>query len=137
LREIGIATIEQSEDIEAWQKGRELCRVIYSATNGSRSGRDYGLCDQVRRASVSIVSNIAEGFEGQNNKTFAQYLYITRASSGEVRSQAYVAPDQDYTTQDTFDEVYTLCKDIARLLTSFITCLEHTLTDNRRLITGN
>ena len=71
------------------------------------------------------MTNIAEGFEGQNNKTFARYLYIARASSGEVRSQAYVALDQNYITQDAFDEVYTLCKDIARLLTSFITYLEH------------
>jgi len=120
-----MATIERFEDIQAWQKGRELCKVIYSATNRSPFQRDHGLCDQIRRASVSIVSNIAEGFEGQNNKTFARYLYIARASSGEVRSQAYVALDQNYITQNTFDEVYTLCKDIARLLTSFITYLEH------------
>ena len=120
-----MATIERFEDIQAWQKGRELCKLIYSATNSSPFQSDYGLCNQIRRASVSIVPNIAEGFEGQNNKTFTRYLYIARASSGEVRSQAYVVLDQNYITQDTFDEVYTLCKDIARLLTSFITYLEH------------
>ena len=116
--------IEKFEDIKSWQKGRELCRLIYGVTRQTTFRRDYGLCDQIRRAAVSIPSNIAEGFESQNNKTFVRYLYIARASSAEVRSQAYIALDQGYIAQETFDEIYRLCRDIARLLTRFIGYLQ-------------
>jgi four helix bundle protein len=116
--------IERFEDIRSWQKGRELCRLVYTATGDGAFARDYGLRDQMRRAAVSILSNIAEGFESQNNKTFTRYLYIARGSAAEVRSQAYIALDQGYITEDTFNRLYSLSKDVARLLTRFIRYLE-------------
>ena len=117
--------IERFEEIHSWQKGRELCKLIYSVTREAAFGRDYGLRDQIRRAEVSIMSNVAEGFETQNNRTFIRHLYIARGSAAEVRVQAYVALDQGYITREEFDQVYNLSKDIARLLTRFITYLEH------------
>jgi four helix bundle protein len=117
-------TIERFEDIKSWQKGRKLCKLVYDVTRQAPFGRDYGLRDQIRRAAVSIPSNIAEGFESQNNRTFIRYLYIARASSAEVRSQAYVALDQGYLPESKFDEIYELCRDIARLVTRFINYLQ-------------
>jgi four helix bundle protein len=116
--------IERFEEIHSWQKGRELCRLVYSITRQSVFARDYGLRDQIRRAAVSIMSNIAEGFESQNNRTFVRHLYIARGSAAEVRAQVYVAPDQEYITKEEFGRLYELTKDIARLLTRFITYLE-------------
>jgi four helix bundle protein len=119
--------IEKFEDIRSWQKGRELCRLIYDVTRQTTFRRDYGLCDQMRRAAVSVTSNIAEGFESQNNKTFVRHLYIARGSSAEVRSQAYIALDQGYVDQPTFDTIYNLCGEIIRLVTKFITYLQRNL----------
>jgi len=117
-------SIERFEDIQSWQKGRELCRLVYAMSREGAFGRDYGLQDQMRRAGVSIISNIAEGFESQNNRGFVRYLYITRASAAELRAQAYVALDQGYITQEQFTQLYELCRDVARLLTRFIAYLE-------------
>ena len=80
--------------------------MVYAVTNKDRFSRDWGLRDQIRRAAVSIVSNIAEGFESQNNRTFVRYRYVAKASCGEVRSQAYVALDQDYASQTEFNAIY-------------------------------
>ena len=117
-------TIERFEDIQAWQKGRELCKLVYGLTQQGAFSRDFGLKDQMRRAAVSIISNIAEGYEGQNNRIFIRYLYIARGSAGEVRSQAYIVLDQGYISQQAFDDLYALTKDIARLLTRLIQYLE-------------
>jgi four helix bundle protein len=91
--------IERFEEIHSWQKGRELCKLVYNVTRQTAFARDYGLRDQMRRAAVSIMSNIAEGFESQNNRTFTRHLYIARGSDAEVRAQAYVALDQEYITK--------------------------------------
>jgi four helix bundle protein len=119
-----MTAIEKFEDIRAWQKGRELCQRVYQTTQQGSLRRDWALCNQMRRAAVSIPSNIAEGFESQNNRTFVRHLYIARGSSAEVRAQAYVALDQGYITQEIFDGIYDLCRDIGRLLTAFIAYLE-------------
>ena len=119
-----MAKIERFEEIQAWQKGRELCELVYQATNKGAFSHDYGLRDQIRRAVVSIVSNIAEGFESQNNRTFVRYLYIAKASSGEVRAQAYVALDQGYISQAEFDTLYALASETSRLIFGFTTYLE-------------
>ncbi len=95
--------IERFEDVKGWQKGRELCREVYRVTNQRVFSRDYGLRDQIWCAAVSVISNIAEGFEGQNNNVFIRHLYIAKGSSGEVRAQAYVALDQGYISQAYFD----------------------------------
>jgi len=116
--------IERFEDVESWKKGRELCKIVYDMTNAGEFRRDYGLRDQIRRASVSVISNIAEGFESQNDRTFIRYLYIAKGSSGEVRAQAYVALDQGYISEEAFKSLYTLATQISRLISGFIKYLE-------------
>jgi four helix bundle protein len=116
--------IERFEDVKSWQKGRELCKMIYAVTNKDRFNRDWGLRDQTRRAAVSIVSNIAEGFESQNNRTFVRYLYVAKASCGDVRSQAYIALDQGYASQTEFDAIYASATETSRLIAGFINYLQ-------------
>ena len=119
-----MATIERFEDVKGWEKGRELCKLVYEATNKAPFSRDYALRDQIRRAAVSIISNIAEGFEGQNDRTFIRHLYIAKGSSGEVRAQAYIAMDQAYITPEVFNEIYALSSETSRLISGLITYLE-------------
>ena len=100
-----MATIVRFEDLEAWKVARELTREIYGLTNTGRFSQDYGLTNQIRKASVSVMSNVAEGFERDGNKEFLSFLSIAKASAGEVRSQLYVAFDQDYVSANDFERV--------------------------------
>jgi len=120
-----MAKIEQFEDIEAWQKARELANDIYTVTNAGPFARDYGLKDQIRRASVSILSNIAEGFERGGNEEFIQFLYIAKGSCGEVRAQLYVAKDQNYITGEQFHDLASQSLHISKMIAGFITYLKH------------
>lgn len=104
-----MATIHRFEDLEAWKIAREVTRDIYALSRKSTFSRDLGLRDQICRASVSIVSNVAEGFKRDGRKEFVNFLSIAKGSSGEVRSQLYVALDQNYITQSDFDSVSTKC----------------------------
>jgi four helix bundle protein len=83
-----MASIRQFEDLVCWQRSRELVKLVYSALNSSK---DFGFKDQIQRASVSVMSNIAEGFESGTRNEFIHYLYISKASAGEVRAQLYIA----------------------------------------------
>ena len=83
-----MATIRRFEDIEAWKKARELNREVYRITRGDLFARDFGLRDQIRRSSVSVLSNIAEGFERDGNAEFKQFLYIAKGSAGELRARS-------------------------------------------------
>ena len=121
-----MARIERFEDIEGWKKGRELCQMVYTFTNKGAFSRDYGLRDQIRRAAISVISNIAEGFETQNDRTFIRHLYIAKGSSGEVRAQSYAALDQGYITQAEFDTLYKTTSEVSRLISGFIKYLEKT-----------
>lgn len=109
-----MGTIKHFEDIEAWKTARELAQSIYSVTNKNPFSRDYGLVDQIRRAAVSIMSNIAEGFESQTDKTFIRYLIIAKSSSGELRSQIYTAFDQKYISKKEFNLIYELSIRVSR-----------------------
>src|SRR6188508_2840872 len=91
-----MAKIERFEDIEAWKHAREITRHIYRATSNGEFAKDFALVNQIRRASISILSNIAEGFERNGDKEFIQFLTIAKGSCGEVRAQLYVASDQKY-----------------------------------------
>ncbi|TAK06448.1 four helix bundle protein, partial [bacterium] len=88
--------VKSFEDLEVWKETRRLSKEIYAATQDAKFSKDFGLRDQIRRAAVSVMSNIAEGFERGGNQEFIQFLYIAKGSCGEVRSQLYVALDQGY-----------------------------------------
>lgn len=115
--------IETFEDVKAWQKARELTKEIYALSNDGQFARDFGLRDQIRRASVSIMSNIAEGFERGSNKEFIQFLFIAKGSAGEVRAQLYVALDQAYINQTTFDHIAKNASEISRMISGLINYL--------------
>ena len=112
------------EDIEAWQLARELTCEVYGATKNVGFNHDYGLSNQIQRASVSIMSNIAEGFERGGNKEFINFLCIAKGSCGEVRSQLYVALDLKYITEEKFDHLCKLCNRISKMLYRLIDVLK-------------
>ncbi len=115
-----MARIERFEDMEAWQKALEMTKALYQLTSAGEFGRDFGLRDQIRRAAVSIMSNIAEGFERGGDKEFRQFLALSKGSAGEVRSQLYVALHIGYIDQAQFDRLYGQASVIGRLLGGFI-----------------
>src|SRR6267142_2803435 len=97
-----MASFKSFEEIEAWKKSRELTKQIYKLTGVGAFAKDFGLKDQIRRACVSIMSNIAEGFERSGTGEFTQFLAMAKGSAGEVRSQLYVALDQRYLSEGEF-----------------------------------
>jgi four helix bundle protein len=111
-----MSKIERFEDLIAWQKARELTSKIYQITNIGEFARDFGLRDQIRRASVSMMSNIAEGFERFNPNEFHHFLSISKASCGEVRSQLYIASDINYVTKEQFFELKTKCEELSKII---------------------
>ncbi len=119
-----MAGITRFEDIQAWQTARQLSKLIYSLTAQGAFAKDFGLKDQIRRAAVSVMSNIAEGFESRTDAQFINFLGSTRASAGEVRSQLYVALDCRYISQEQFNQAYELADKSARQIARFIDYLE-------------
>ena len=101
--------IKRFEDLEGWQIARELTNQIYAITKEGPIARDYGFTEQIRRAALSVMNNIAEGFERGSNKDFAKFLFIARGSAGEVRSMLYIALDQQYLTTETFEHCCNIC----------------------------
>jgi len=116
--------ITRFEDIQAWQTARELTNLVYTLTNRAGFNRDFGLRDQIRRAVVSVMSNIAEGFESRTDVQFINFLGMARASAGEVRAQLYIAHDQGYLKDEEFNETYVLAEKCACQVTRFISYLE-------------
>src|SRR5262245_48648703 len=112
--------IERFEDIASWQKARELTRLVYQNSRTGSFAHDFGLRDQMRQASVSIMSNVAEGFERGGDNEFRQFLSTAKGSCGEVRSQLYVALDQDYPPRPAFDQMYQMTMEISRLTSGFM-----------------
>ena len=116
--------IARFEEIQAWQTARELTNMVYAFTDQANFNRDFGLRDQIRRAVISVMSNIAEGFESRTDVQFINYLGMARASAGEVRAQLYIALDQGYLKEDKFKETYALAEKCARQIARFISYLE-------------
>jgi four helix bundle protein len=116
--------IKKFEDIESWKKSRRLTNEIYRATAIGEFARDFGLKDQLRRATVSILSNIAEGFERGGDKEFSQFLSIAKGSCGEVRAQLYVALDQGYFSTEAFDRLSKNAIEITELLAGLMRYLK-------------
>lgn len=109
------AKIERFEDLIAWQKARELTAEIYRVTNNEKFAKDFGLRNQIRDASVSIMSNIAEGYERYNPKEFHYFLSIAKASCGEVRSHLYVGLDAGYISNEKFAELKFKCEELSKI----------------------
>jgi len=110
----------QFEDLEVWKSARELTNSIYKISNNIAFSKDYGLRDQIRRASVSIISNIAEGYERGGNQELIQFLSIAKGSCGEVRCQLYIAGDHDYITQQELKPLIEQCKRISIMINNFM-----------------
>ncbi len=110
--------------MEVWQIARELVKEIYLITANDNFNRDFGLKNQITRSSVSIMSNIAEGFERKTNKEFIQFLFIAKGSSGEVRSQLYVALDLKYISEIEFEMLLNKTEIISKSLSGFIKYLK-------------
>ena len=108
--------IEKFEDLIAWQKARELTKNIYRVTKQGDFFKDFGLRDQIRRASVSIMSNIAEGFERGGRSEFHQFLVYAKGSCAEFRSQLYVALDAEYIDAITFQNLDVLARETSRIV---------------------
>jgi len=119
-----MATITRFEDIEAWKTARELTRLVYSFTEQGKFAKDFGLKNQIQRASVSVMSNIAEGFESRTQPQFLEYLGRAKASAGEVRCQLYIAIDLQYISQEEFVQVFDLADKSSRQLARFMSYLE-------------
>jgi four helix bundle protein len=117
-------TISRFEDIEAWKTARELTRMIYALTDQGNFAKDFGLKNQIQRASVSIMSNIAEGFESRTQAQFLEYLGHSKASAGEVRCQLYISIDLKYLTQEQFKQAFDLADKSSRQIARFMDYLE-------------
>ncbi len=109
-------SVYRFEDLIAWQRARTLTLEIYRTTRGDPFARDLGLCQQVQRAAVSVMSNIAEGFEKQNRREFGRYLDISKGSLAEVRSLLYVALDVGYITASRSEELFLLVDGVGKVL---------------------
>lgn len=109
-----MSKVERFEDLKVWQAARDAVTAVYQLSSTSSFSRDYALRDQIRRAAVSVPSNVAEGFSRHSNKEFIQFLFIAKGSAAEVQSQLYLALDQKYISQEEFDDVYHQMDTIAR-----------------------
>ena len=120
-----MGTIKSFEEFEVWEIAREITRQVYSLTKRKALEGDYAFKNQICRASISIMSNIAEGYESQTESVFIRYLSIAKGSAGEVRSQLYIAFDQHYITEAEFDSLSELCKKVSCKTAKLIDYLKH------------
>jgi four helix bundle protein len=118
-----MATFKKFEEIECWKKSRELTRRIYKVSSKSAFSRDFGLKDQIRRAAVSIMSNIAEGHDRSGTGEFIQFLATAKGSAAEVRCQLYVALDQSYINDSEFSELSDLSSETSRMIAGLLNYL--------------
>ena len=115
--------VKNFEDLNVWKQARQLTQEVYRLTKTETFFKDFGLRDQIRRAAISVMSNIAEGFERGGNQEFVQFLYVAKASCGEVRSQLYVALDQGYATLNDSEKLLQLFRRLSGMISNLITYL--------------
>ena len=128
-----MTAITRFEDIQAWQQARALARLVYAVTAQGEFARDFALRDQIRRAAISVLSNIAEGFERGGNKEFRHFLSIAKGSAGEVRAQLYVALDVGLLSRQQFDELHALVTQTGRLIAGLMRYLDQSDVNGARL----
>ncbi len=117
-------TVKRFEDLEIWKESRALVKQVYRLTGKFPRTESFGLASQMQRAAVSVMSNIAEGFERGSNTEFIQFLYIARSSCGELRSQTYVALDLEYASQVEITDIRERCETLSRRLSNLIEYLK-------------
>jgi four helix bundle protein len=127
-----MSKIEKFEDVVAWQKARELTKKVYAHTKIGGFAKDFGLKDQIQRASVSAMANIAEGFDRGGDKEFSQMLSVSKGSCGEVKSHLYVALDQQYLTQTQFTQLYNGADEVGKLIAGFMDYLRQSQLRGRK-----
>jgi four helix bundle protein len=123
-------TIERFEDIIAWQKAKELTLLIYKSF---QSVKDFAFRDQIQRAAISVMNNIAEGFERKGAKEYSRFLYIAKGSAGELRSMLYVAKELKYIDDEIFIRYYQYAEEISKMLAGLIRAVE-SKKDERGLV---
>ena len=126
---IGMAKIERFEDLQSWQKARQLTNLIYDLTDHPKFSKDFRLCNQIRDAAGSIMHNIAEGFDAGSNPEFIRFLKIARRSASEVQSQLYLALDRSYISQDELTSTYQMATEAKRLINGMIGYLRRSVTN--------
>lgn len=127
-----MTAIRRFDDLEAWKIARELTKDIYQLTRKDRFARDFGLKDQICRSSVSIMSNVAEGFERDGDKEFINFLSIAKGSTGETRSLLYVAMDQNYITESEFGLVSSRAIENSRVISGLSSYLRQSEFKGRK-----
>jgi four helix bundle protein len=127
-----MATVERFEDLDAWKHARALVASVYCVTASGDFARDYGLKDQIRRAAVSVMSNIAEGFEREGTNEFRQFLATSKGSCGEVQSQLYVALDASFVDQDEFQALHDRAVATGRIIGGLMRYLAQTEIRGRK-----
>ncbi len=120
-------SVKRFEDLKVWQDARSFVVMIYKLTTKKNFQKDFGMRDQIQRASVSIINNIAEGFERDNNKEFIKFLLYSKGSAGEVRSLIYIAYDLKYITEEEFNTAFNDSLNIISQLSKFISYLKNNL----------
>jgi len=119
------------EEIDAWQKARELSNGIYDISKHGAFSKDFGLRDQIRRASVSVMSNMAEGYERHGEKEFLHFLSIAKGSAGEVRYQLYIAKDQNYIDTKTFRRLSNMAIETSRIIAGLMAYLRKAVNSHQ------
>lgn len=119
-----MATIKRFEELEVWKAGMELCSSVYALTNSELFSKDFGLKDQIRRSSISVPSNISEGFERDSKKQFLYFLVIAKGSCGELRTQLKIASNLNYINEQEYDKLNLECLSVSKQLAGFITYLK-------------
>ncbi len=127
-----MSTFRRFEDIEAWKLARMLANRIYDVTSEAGFSRDFALRDQIRRASISVVSNIAEGYERDGDREFLQFLFVAKGSCGEVRAQLYLAHDRSYLSDDQFREIHAKAVELSRVIAGLIKYLQQSKISGRK-----
>lgn len=119
-----VKEIKTFEDLDVWVRAKDLSVLVYQLTDGELFRKDFGLKDQIRRASISVVSNIAEGYERNGNKEFAQFLSIAKGSAGEMRAQIHIAKELKYISETEARLLVERATEISKMLSGFINYLK-------------
>jgi four helix bundle protein len=112
--------IKRFEEIEAWKAARAMTKMVYTLTGDVFFEKDFGLASQIQRATVSVMSNIAEGFDSGSKSEFVRFLGYARRSASEVQSHLYAAIDQRYINEKQFEEVYGQAETVRKLISAFL-----------------